>query len=175
MNPVSRIRLYHSALATLSLLAYITGEAGLIHAWLGYGVAIVITLRLALALSGDRNVGLMRFYPSTVGLQINNIMTHPIISRTLILLIAICVLSVTLTGIIIDRGEAIGLGGAEFITAAQAEDEHEEAQPGDDEEDILIEIHELSGNLMLLLVGVHVAYLFTFKRPLAKFMLFIPK
>ncbi|AGK56908.1 cytochrome B561 [Hyphomicrobium denitrificans 1NES1] len=37
---------------------------GLIHAWLGYGVAAVIVLQLLWALSGERQVGLMRFYPS---------------------------------------------------------------------------------------------------------------
>ena len=36
MNIIYRIRLYHATLASLSLLAYVTGELGIVHAWLGY-------------------------------------------------------------------------------------------------------------------------------------------
>ncbi|MBN8530474.1 MAG: hypothetical protein J0L97_01240, partial [Alphaproteobacteria bacterium] len=39
----------------------------------------------------------------------------------------------------------------------------------------LEEVHEFFGNLLLVFVGLHVTYLLTFKRPLAKFMLFFPK
>lgn len=34
------------------------------------------------------------------------------------------------------------------------------------------EVHEVSGNLLMLIVALHVTYLFAFKRPLARFMLF---
>lgn len=43
---MNRIRIYHATLATLAVLAYLTGELGIIHAWLGYGVAVVIAFRL---------------------------------------------------------------------------------------------------------------------------------
>jgi hypothetical protein len=42
MNIMQRIRIYHATLAILAILAYLTGELGLVHAWLGYGVAIVL-------------------------------------------------------------------------------------------------------------------------------------
>ena len=64
MIMLNRIRLYHITLALLAMLAYFTGELGLIHAWLGYGVAAVILLRLIWALSGERQVGLSRFFPT---------------------------------------------------------------------------------------------------------------
>ena len=176
MNIMNRIRLYHASLAILAILAYITGELGIIHAWLGYGVALVISLRLLWAIGGERQVGLMRFYPSFEGLNTSNIFTHPAISKSLMLGIAICLITVTLTGITMDQGKSIGLNGATVVSAAQA-DESEDgmSEEGESEEGFVTEAHELFANLLLLFVGMHVAYLFVFKRPLAKFMLFVPK
>lgn len=47
-------------------------------------------------------------------------------------------------------------------------------EEGDDEEGPLGEIHELFANLLLPLVGLHIAYLLLFRLSLAKFMLFWP-
>jgi cytochrome b len=69
MSAIHRIRLYHATLAILSILAYLTGDLGIVHAWLGYGVAAIIAFRLLWALSGNPHVGLMRFYPSFDGLK----------------------------------------------------------------------------------------------------------
>ena len=168
-----RIRIYHATLATLAILAYLTGELGLVHAWLGYGVAIVITLRLLWALSGERQVGLMRFYPSFEGLKFDNAFTHPSISKTLILGIAVSLILATGTGIALDKGKSIGLANAELISNAYADDEDEESKGFLSE--ALEESHELFANLMLLFVGMHVTYIVLFKFPLAKFMLFVPK
>lgn len=50
-----------------------------------------------------------------------------------------------------------------------------EQRERDEEEGPLGELHELFANLLLPLVGVHVAYLMLFRLPLAQFMLFWPK
>jgi cytochrome b len=174
MNIMQRIRIYHATLAILAILAYLTGELDLVHAWLGYGVAIVITLRLLWALSGERQVGLMRFYPSFEGLQANNMLTHPAISTTLMLGIAVSLLAVTGTGIALDKGKSIGLANAQMVSAAYADDD-ENKDGREKEEGFLGESHELFANLLLLFVGMHVTYIVLFKFPLAKFMLFVPK
>lgn len=173
MNILNRIRCYHATLAVLAFLAYATGELGIVHAWLGYGVAIVIVLRLLWALSGERQMGLMRFYPSFEGFSANNIFTHPAISKVLMLGIAVSLLAVTLTGIAIDKGKAIGLSKAKTAITAHADDSKEIDE--DEKEGLLGETHELFANMLLLFVGMHVSYLILFKRPLAKFMLFIAK
>lgn len=174
MSIMHRIRIYHATLACSALLAYLTGELGLVHAWLGYGVAIVITLRLLWALSGERQVGLMRFYPSFEGLKFDNAFTHPSISKSLMLGIAVCLILATGTGIALDKGKSIGLANAEIITSAYADDDEKKASNGFMSE-ALEASHELFANLMLLFVGMHVAYIVLFKFPLAKFMLFVPK
>lgn len=177
MNIMQRIRIYHATLATLAILAYLTGELGLVHAWLGYGVSIVIFLRLLWSLSGERQVGLMRFYPSFEGLQANNLFTHPAISKSLMFGIALSLLAVTGTGIALDKGKAIRLANMQTISVAYADNDEREGGGGgggEKEEGFLGESHELFANLLLLFVGMHVTYIALFKFPLAKFMLFVP-
>jgi hypothetical protein len=103
--------------------------------------------------------------------------------------IALSLLTVTGTGIAMDQGRAIGLSPARVELAADAgpqsaapravyrgeDDEGEEEDEEEGEGGPLGEIHELAANLLLLFVGMHVAYLLLFKRPLAKFMLFLPR
>lgn len=187
INIMNRVRLYHAFLATLAIAAYLSGEMDPVHAWLGYGVAAVIVLRLLWALGGARQVGLMRFYPNFEGLKLKGALTHPAISRVLMLGIALSLLTVTGTGIVMDQGRSIGLSPARAELAADAgpqsaaprasyrgeEDEGEDGEEG--EGGPLGEIHEVAANLLLLFVGMHVAYLLVFKRPLAKFMLFLPR
>ncbi len=97
-NIIYRIRIYHAILAVLSLLTYITGEIGLIHNYLGYLVSLVIVFRLLWAFSGHRQLGLMRFYPNFEGLRLGNMFTHPAISRSLLLGIAISLILTCVTG-----------------------------------------------------------------------------
>ncbi len=187
INIMNRVRLYHAFLATLAIAAYLSGEMDPVHAWLGYGVAAVIVLRLLWALGGARQVGLMRFYPNFEGLKLKGALTHPAISRVLMLGIALSLLTVTGTGIVMDQGRSIGLSPARAELAADAgpqsaaprgsyRGEEEEGEDGEEGEGgPLGEIHELAANLLLLFVGMHVAYLLVFKRPLAKFMLFLPR
>lgn len=172
MSTIHSIRAYHAILALLVMLAYVTSEWGSIHAWLGYGVALMILVRLGLAASGLPRLGLERFYPHFTGLNLGRITTHPAISRSILLAIAISLVTVTATGLVMDGGRTFSGAGEGKSYAADGEQGHEE---GDGEEDSpLGEVHELFGNLLLLLVGSHVAYLLVFKRPLARFMLFMP-
>ena len=171
---MNRIRLYHAILAILAILAYLTGEMGVVHAWLGYGVALVLAVRLLWALTGDKQMGLMRFYPTFQGIQGGDVMRHPAISNILMLGIMLSVLAVTITGISMDKGKAVGLANATIIANAYADDDGRE-QEGEQSEGVLTEAHELFANLMLLFVGMHVTYLLIFKFSLARFMVFLPK
>ncbi|MBL8674058.1 MAG: cytochrome b/b6 domain-containing protein [Rhodospirillales bacterium] len=175
------LRAYHAVLAILVVLAYATGETGRIHAWLGYGVAGAIVLRLVAAATGLRHLGLSRFYPIFDGLKLGNAMTHPAISRTLLAAIAACLIGVTASGIAMDRGRAIGVatinapappeaGGGERGSSGSGRRRDADRGGG-----VLDELHEWFANLLVFLVGAHVAYLLLFKRPLARFMLFIDK
>lgn len=172
------IRVLHAALAVLALLAYVTEDWGRVHAWLGYGVAIVIVLRLLAAgtgrIAGIWSLGLQRFYPHFAGLRFDNALSHPAVSRVLIAAIAVTVIGATATGIALDRGGALGLAPSAVVVPTQAEDGRRLRPRRSPVDRALKEAHEVLANLMLLSVGAHVGYLLLFRRPLARFMLFLP-
>jgi cytochrome b len=175
MQVMRRLRSYHAVLAVLVVLAYVTGDDNSFHAWLGYSIATIILVRLAWAFAGVPQLGLIRFYPHFEGLRLTTALTHPAISRTLLLGIATCLIAVTLTGIAMDRGHAIGVD-QEITSAVVAGNDR---GPGDknhddgDDESLVGEVHEAVANLLMLLILTHVSYLLLFKRPLALFMLFL--
>jgi cytochrome b len=177
MPIMQRIRAYHAVLVVLVIAAYASGELGLIHAWLGYAIAVVIAGRLVAAATGVRQLGLMRFYPEFAGLKLGNAMTHPAISRTLLLAIAFCLIGVTGTGIALDRGRSLKMAATPGIATAFADikegKERKESRESGGDEGPMSEAHEVLANLLVGFVGLHVAYLLLFKFPLARFMLFL--
>jgi len=177
MSIMQRIRAYHAVLACLVIAAYASGELGLIHAWLGYAIALVILGRLVAAASGVRQLGLMRFYPEFGGLKLGNAMTHPAISRTLLLAIAFCLIGVSGTGIALDRGRSLRMAATPAIATAFADSKESREEKGshdiEQDEDPMSEVHEALANFLMGFVGLHVAYLLLFKFPLARFMLFL--
>jgi cytochrome b len=179
MSIMQGLRAYHAVLGLLVIAAFLTGELGTIHAVLGYAIAVIIAGRIFAALSGLRQLGLSRFYPQFEGLTLGNAFTHPAISKALLAGIAACLILATATGIALDRGGTLGLATSAVVTDAHARDnsrEHHrdaEAVGGKREDGIVGELHEGLSNFLMLIVGLHVAYLFLFKRPLARFMLFI--
>lgn len=172
------IRALHAALAVLAGLAYVTGEWGAVHAWLGYGLAAVVLLRLLAALTGRIagifTLGLQRFYPHFAGLRFDNALSHPAVSRVLIAGIALSLIGATATGIAMDRGRTLGLAADAIVAPAMADEGRGNRPPRSLAEKALKEAHEVLANLMLLTVGAHVGYLLLFRRPLARFMLFLP-
>lgn len=177
MAVMHRIRIFHAFLALTVLAAYFSAETGLIHAWLGYGVAALIAIRLIWALSGAPQLGLERFYPSFKDMHLKGIATHPAISRILLAGIAISVIGATGTGIMMDKGRAFQPTSlSSFPFSSENESEEHEHEGGEDESgEAYEEAHELLANLAIAFVIMHVLYLLAFKRPLARFMLFANK
>ena len=174
MSVMLRLRQYHALLGVLVVLAYASGEWGRVHAWLGYGVALVILVRLVWATAGVRQLGLSRFYPVFSGLRLGTALTHPAISRTLLLGIAITVIGSTATGVMMDRGRAIGLADVAIVAPAHADGERQRSGgEGRSRDGVLDDVHEALANLLVLFVACHVAYVLLFKFPLARFMLFV--
>lgn len=175
MSVMHRIRIFHAFLALTVLAAYFSAEMGLIHAWLGYGVALLIVFRLIWALSGAPQLGLERFYPSFKDMHLKGFMTHPAISRVLLAGIAISVIGATGTGVMMDKGRALQPTSLSSFTFSGENEDREEAGGESESEDVYEELHELLANLAIAFVIFHVVYLVSFKRPLARFMLFANK
>jgi cytochrome b len=173
MAVMHRIRIFHAFLAITVLAAYFSAETGLIHAWLGYGVAALIAFRLIWALSGAPQLGLERFYPSFKDLHLKGIATHPAISRLLLACIALSVIGATGTGIMMDKGRSLQPASLSSLSFSAESEESEESE--DESGEAYEETHELLANLAMAFVVMHVLYLLAFKRPLARFMLFANK
>ena len=107
MALMQKVRIYHAGLAVLTVIAYLTGDFGIVHDWIGYGVAAIIGFRLLWALFNPRQLGLNRFYPQFDGLRFDNAFRHPAVSKALILGIAVSLIGATLTGVAMDGGELI--------------------------------------------------------------------
>lgn len=144
MRLMQQIRAYHAALAIITLLAYFTGDFGFIHDWLGYAVGVIIVLRLVWAVFNPRQLGLNRFYPVFEGISWANGLTHPAISKSLILAIAISVILATVSGLM-----TLGDGG-----------------------EAMEDLHEGLSEIVIWAVVLHGGYLYLVKRPLARFMLY---
>lgn len=144
MSLMHKVRWYHAVLGITTLLAYFTGDFGFIHDWLGYVVGVIIVARLGWAVFNPRQLGLNRFYPVFDGIEWTNAITHPAISKSLILAVAVSVILATATGLLTltDGGE------------------------------VFDDLHEGVSGVVIYLVIVHAAYLYLIKRPLARFMLY---
>lgn len=175
MALMQKVRAYHAALAVLTVLAYLTGDFGLVHDWLGYAVAAIVGFRLLWAVFNPRQLGLNRFYPEFDGLRFDNAYRHPAVSKMFILGIAVTLIGATLSGVAMDGGRAIGLADVAIVSPAQANgDDNGREDDGDNGngDELLEEFHESSSNLLILFVILHAGYLLLFKRPLARFMLY---
>jgi cytochrome b len=192
MTTFEKIRLSHAALTVGCILAYLTGEAGIVHAWIGYGVAALIALRLVWGLFGPRQVGIARLVPTLEQVSTIRWLDHPAVSKILLSAIIVCLLVVSGTGIALGPGggeegrehaaalskpvsqqtaqEAGTLSQVAFVDPARADtDEADEETEGGE---WIEEVHEASANLLFLFVGLHVGYVLLFKRKLAFYMLF---
>ena len=180
MSLMHKVRFYHAALAIFTVLAFLSGDFGIVHDWLGYVVAAVLAMRLLWALFNPRQLGLNRFYPNFDGLRFDNAYRHPAVSKALILGVAVSLIGATLSGVAMDGGRAIGLadaGANATIVGTALVNGAERAESGDsrDGDGFMEDIHEMLSNLVILFVVLHATYLLLFKFPLARFMLFRDK
>lgn len=161
MKPFSRFRFYHWVLALVFAAAYLTGEdAELAHVWLGYGLLLLLGLRLLLALFNAR--GFPRLWPSGPAWRKPVGALGRMVTLSALLGFA-ATLGLGLT--LVDNRAALSDGVAKLIPAAQA-DTGGDFSPRTlsrwlNESD---EIHEALANAALALVGGHLAWLLLFNR-----------
>lgn len=189
---MNRFRVYHAVFGLAVIAAYFTGESlGLIHAWVGYGIAALLMLRIALGLGGQRGFEFRRLKPSFAPPPPGQTgMRHPAIARLTMLALFISVIGSGVTGVVMDKGGTL-VGQSIRAHDEDHERERDEARAGamaapggaeprehgeGDEKHSLIEtVHKTLGSLLLPLVLIHAIYLLVFRFDLARFILFFPR
>ena len=147
MSLKQHVRVFHVTLATLTILAFISGDLGVVQDILGYGVAAIIALRLLCVLLKPCQPCLNRFYPDFAWLRFDRWRRHLSVSQTLIFWITTAQVGATATCLLIDRAAVIDNG-------------------------FMHKMHEAFYNLVVVLFILHVLCLLAFKRPLARLMLY---
>lgn len=189
MNVYRKLRLYHAMLASSAIAAYATGEAGVVHSWIGYALVGIIFFRLAWGTFGPSQFRIGRFLPDLASLLRIRAANDPAIARVLLGGVVASLLLVVGTGIAIDQTKSLHLvaeartvpvprvdfrpHGANMTHGTAIQSANTDRDDDDEEDGWLQNLHEFSANLMFLFVGIHVSYMVLFRRPLAMFMLFV--
>ncbi|CAN2533720.1 hypothetical+protein [Methylocapsa aurea] len=187
MTLPEKVRLYHAALAGLALSAYVSGELGPIHEWLGYGVTFILIVRIIWGVVEARQLGISRFFPGLTELGHVRWFDHPAVSKLLLSGVALTLVSTVVTGILADRPTSRLPSLRDEAAISPASEWHApsnqdlrsslekaslDRRENDKNESWITEVHEASANFLLGFVIAHASYMLLFKRRLAAFMLF---
>lgn len=163
MNPYNRFRLYHWSLAAFFVGAYLSGDsAETLHVWLGYGLIVLLCIRLLAALrttSGFPRLLLSRRTTMAAKTRFGKGLTA--------LLLAALAMCSALGWLMIDNVDFINASSAADLSDAwKLSALNTEGLPGDP-----AETHEFLANLALGLVAAHLGFLLLFARKPAWTML----
>lgn len=158
----SNLRLFHAALAIMAVLAYLSGELGAAHLWIGYALAVLFAARLLLALVWPGLLGTPKWWPGSA----NRSDPAAWIGKVFLISIVASLAAATITGIMADRSP---VSDTARTGPHNDDDEHE----GRESESMVSELHDGAANAMLLFVGLHVGYLLIFRRRYALSMIFL--
>ena len=175
MNTIHKIRTYHAILAITAILAYVTGGLDLTHAYIGYTVTAIVIFRLLWATSNDQQLNLKRFIPNLKTLNPKTLATNPATSKIILLILTTSLIGTVATGIAMDKGQTLGISNTTIVKTAYADnDEPQRTRERRRERNGFIkEAHETLASIFLLSTIIHIIYLLTFRRPMARFMLFL--
>lgn len=168
LSAFARFRFFHATLAVLAVLAYVTAEAGWIHAWIGYSLAAVFLARLVAAVVAPRLMARPGWLLRPQDMDLRQGLASPLVGKVLQVLIVACLISVTLTGVAMQQKWTATWANSTIVSQAIADEREDEEEA----EGPYSELHEASANLLFVLVGLHIAYLIAFRRRYALSMAF---
>lgn len=171
MSVFARLRIYHFAIGALALAAYVSQEVDLVHPWIGYTLAGLLSLRLLTVLLPFKILPPPAWIVHASDHQPKLMLANPIISKSFIAGIMIALAMTLTSGILLDQSRSTAPQSGFIISTAHADDHGKSKRPKGNK--AIKEIHEFSANLMLSLVGLHVAYLLLMRRNYALRMIFI--
>lgn len=171
------VRIFHWSLVFSFVVAYLTGEdENQWHIYFGYAIAGLITFRLIWGLVGGRyaRFGDFVYSPSTVIEYLKSLLSstpkhylgHNPAGGYMVLALLFMLVVTTFTGLKVygveGYGPLAGDIGISLISEAVAdndkyEHEDEDERESHDEEEFWEEVHELSANLTVFLIFLHIA------------------
>ncbi|MBZ4192747.1 MAG: cytochrome B [Candidatus Contendobacter sp.] len=166
MNPFNRFRLFHALFVAGFLAVYFSGDDGdLLHVWLGYGLVVLVAIRLALALIRVKGFPALRpvFRSGAISIMV---------SRVLVIAPYLSASATLTTGLImVDHVRVLGFVAAQAITPAYADDDEVWEKPGRMLSEFashdVDEIHEITANATLIIAVIHLGFLLAFRRRFA--------
>lgn len=150
------VRIFHWLLVLLFTLAYVTAEAPLrLHVYAGYAVFGLVLWRVLWGVIGTRHArfsdfayrpsAVLAYVKDTLALRARRYLGHNPAGGAMILLMLVSLMLVSISGFAV-YGLEKGAGPLALLSGAP-----------ESLEDVLEEVHEFFANLMVLLVGVHIA------------------
>ncbi|WP_145985791.1 hypothetical protein [Aquitalea magnusonii] len=156
-------RMFHWVLVALFVLTYLSGEdAGLAHAWLGYGGLLLLGWRVWAAWSRSKG------FPA--GVNLARLRNHAQWSRCLTLALLCVTALLLLSGVVMVDNAAVISHGLQWLmpqAAAQALGGLFAGWPVLD----AAQLHAGLAGLSLWLIGLHIALLLLLRRAALRFML----
>ncbi len=168
MSIFARLRAFHTVLGALTLAAYLSEDWNSLHIWLGYGVGLIITLRI-LSLPASRFLPRPAWLFQQQDNQPSQGLRNPIISKAFIVAIMVSLSFTVMTGLLLDESRP-NIETASFIASTYADNDSGKKKQKPNK--MIKGVHEFSANTMLAFVGLHVAYLLIFRRKYALRMIF---
>lgn len=161
------VRTFHWLLVALFVLCYISGDiVDVLHAYLGYGILLLLGIRVVWGLVGTKHArfagfiyGWKRVKEYSAGLMAGrppHYLGHNPLGGWMIVLLLVSLLLACWSGLeaYADQGRGpLAHHDAWLLDVAYADGEREE----DSERELWDEVHEVLANFVLLLVFVHIA------------------
>jgi cytochrome b len=176
MSVFGRLRLYHSVLAALAVLAYVTQDWTWLHRPIGYSLLTIVGLRIAALVLAPHILPRPAWLVSKVDHHPTRGLQNPLIGKALIAGIMLALALTLSTGLMLEPRRPAESADLALISPAHADEDHtSKTRKRSRPEHFLKEVHEVAANGLFAAVGLHIAYLVIANRRYALKMIFMDK
>lgn len=167
------VRLFHWTLVTLFVVSYVTGEEEtIVHIYSGYVIVALLILRVIWGFMGTKHARfgdfvrkptvVMQYARDLLAGRAKRYLGHNPLGGAMVLAMIAALSLTTLSGLklyAVEEGKGPFAGTANLSIFKPAHADHDDESEHDEEEaeGFWEEVHEFGVNLMLLLIGLHLA------------------
>lgn len=165
------IRLFHWSLVTLFVVSYVSGESeSIVHIYSGYGIVALLVMRVIWGFIGTSHARFRDFVRSRASVlrysmdlaagKARRYLGHNPLGGAMVVAMLVALSLTTLSGLklyAVEEGKGPLANETTLSLVPHAYADRDDHETGEDEEEVWEEIHEFGVNLMLLLIGLHIA------------------